>query len=66
VGTDETSANTMLYDAGFEIYAQYVYDVAPAGMVIDQDPPGWTEAEPGSYVTITISEGPAPEGAEYG
>jgi len=65
VGNDEASATSQLYAAGFGVYVEYRYDVAPATQVIAQTPAGWSEAAPGSYVTITVSEGPAPEGAVY-
>jgi eukaryotic-like serine/threonine-protein kinase len=67
VGLDQAAAEQALADAGFDVAVQS----RPAegnetpGTVVDQDPGGNAEAEPGSTVTITVAEesdeGPPPD-----
>jgi eukaryotic-like serine/threonine-protein kinase len=53
---DEESAKGQLSDAGFKAHAEHVDTDDPCldGFVIDQDPAGGTDAEPGVNVTIFV------------
>jgi serine/threonine-protein kinase len=52
----EGDAVAALEAAGFAVVVQYAPGPQAAGTVIDQDPPGESEAEVGSTVTITVDE----------
>jgi eukaryotic-like serine/threonine-protein kinase len=58
-GNSVTDAETKLADAGFDVVTQDVASDAPAGTVVDVDPPEGTEVEPGSTITISVSLGPS-------
>ncbi|WP_208028742.1 Stk1 family PASTA domain-containing Ser/Thr kinase [Rhabdothermincola sediminis] len=61
VGRTEAAARSLIERAGFvPDVRQREDDTVPAGQVISQDPPGRTQAERGSAVTIVVSAGPAP------
>src|SRR5829696_1500511 len=59
VGADEPSARAALTREGFEVESSRRTDDEPRGTVIGQDPSGGSEAEEGSTVAITVSDGPA-------
>jgi serine/threonine-protein kinase len=52
----EGDAVAALEAAGFAVVVQYAPGPQDAGTVIDQDPPGESEAEVGSTVTITVDD----------
>ncbi|WP_035847203.1 Stk1 family PASTA domain-containing Ser/Thr kinase [Kitasatospora azatica] len=60
-GQGKDAATKALTDAGFTVGSpQYASDdTVPLDSVISQNPPGGTKADPGSPVTLTISQGPA-------
>jgi serine/threonine-protein kinase len=53
---DEESAKAQLQDAGFKAHSERTDTDDPCldGFVIDQDPAGGSDAEPGSQVTIFV------------
>jgi beta-lactam-binding protein with PASTA domain len=60
IGKDEAKAKTVLRGAGFEVASRSVPKNlvgldAPRGVVLQQDPPAGSAAEPGSTVTLTVS-----------
>jgi serine/threonine-protein kinase len=57
VGLDEISARQQLESAGFRVQVvdQPTSDVTEDGLVVAQDPPGGTQADEGSVVTITVA-----------
>jgi beta-lactam-binding protein with PASTA domain/predicted Ser/Thr protein kinase len=59
---DEDSARQTLERSGFTVDVQdeVVTDPSQDGIVLTQDPPGGTEAKPGSTVTITVGRLPTP------
>jgi beta-lactam-binding protein with PASTA domain/predicted Ser/Thr protein kinase len=59
---DEDSARQALERSGFTVDVQdeVVTDPSQDGIVLTQDPPGGTEAKPGSTVTITVGRLPTP------
>jgi serine/threonine-protein kinase len=67
VGFDEATATAALQGAGFgvDVIEQPTLDPGENGLVADQDPPGDSQAEPGSTVTIVVLrfvvEEPPPE-----
>jgi beta-lactam-binding protein with PASTA domain/predicted Ser/Thr protein kinase len=60
---DEETARSQLEGAGFEARAERVDTDDPCldGIVIDQDPAGGTEAEPGTQVTIFVGRHRGPD-----
>ena len=55
-GDDEDAARQILEDAGFQVQVEDVAGPPPAdGTVVDQDPEGGTQADPGSTVTIFVA-----------
>lgn len=56
----ETSARLQLANAGFQVAVERQSSDADAGIVLEQDPQGGTNADEGSTVTIYVSLGPAP------
>jgi eukaryotic-like serine/threonine-protein kinase len=56
---DRGQAEAILENAGFEVAVKSVSRDAPAGKVLEQDPPAGEKADEGSTVTITVSLGPA-------
>jgi serine/threonine-protein kinase len=62
VGMSQEEAVDTLETAGYEVQSKGAYDGEVAeGVVISQDPPGGTVAEPGTRVTIVVSQGRSPE-----
>ena len=67
VGLEEAGAHQALTDAGFEVAVERrpAQGNETPGTVVDQNPPGNAEAEPGSTVTIVVAEesdeGPPPD-----
>jgi serine/threonine-protein kinase len=59
VGADEPSARAALTREGFQVESSRRTDDEPRGTVIGQDPSGGSEADEGSTVSITVSDGPA-------
>ncbi|HEY3374790.1 MAG TPA: PASTA domain-containing protein [Candidatus Aquicultor sp.] len=60
-GQTETDAATSLQAAGFTVKTVQAFsDTVPTGSVISQSPIAGASANPGSMVTITVSEGPTP------
>lgn len=58
VGKDQSQANDILEAAGFKLGSVNTSSSQrPYGEIIDQDPAGGSEAEKGSAVNITISDG---------
>ena len=57
---DVTVATQALEAEGFEVATEFVNDPAPPNQVTAQDPEAGTEAEDGSTVTLTVSQGPEP------
>jgi serine/threonine-protein kinase len=59
VGDSRQEAEVTLGQAGLRVaIGQEVPDESPAGTVIDQDPAGGQEVDPGSTVTLVLSAGP--------
>ena len=56
VGQSESTATTALENAGFSVDTRHVDSSDPAGTVIEQSKTG--SAEPGTTITITVSNGP--------
>jgi len=56
VGSDEGTAMQTLGDAGFgvDVLERPTLDPTEDGLVVDQDPAGGTEADPGQAVTIVV------------
>ncbi|MFN8110163.1 MAG: Stk1 family PASTA domain-containing Ser/Thr kinase [Thermoleophilia bacterium] len=59
IGFDATQAVSKLRTAGFHPTTEGVPDAAPKGQVIDQQPTAGTMVDPGSGVSLTVSEGPS-------
>jgi serine/threonine-protein kinase len=57
LGDEEDAARQVLEDAGFEVRVEEepTGDQAQNGRVVDQDPDGGSEADPGSRVTILVA-----------
>jgi hypothetical protein len=57
-GLTEAEATSMLEELGFEVSVvrQDVADESQVGVVLGQDPPGETEANPGDPVTLTVGQ----------
>ena len=61
VNLDVTAATAALEAEGFEVKTEFTNDPnAPANQVIAQDPAAGEEADEGSTVTLTVSQGPEP------
>jgi eukaryotic-like serine/threonine-protein kinase len=58
LGETEERATQVLDDAGFEVEITEVENPQPPGTVLEQDPRAGIEADEGSTVTLTVSEGP--------
>ncbi len=58
VGLDQETARTQLRDAGFQVNVLEVPSDSEPGTVVEQNPPGGTEATKGSTVRINVSTGP--------
>lgn len=58
VGSEEATAQAVLVRAGFKTDSVVKQSTSPKGQVIGQDPPGGEQADKGSTVTLTISDGP--------
>jgi serine/threonine-protein kinase len=56
-GFEQSRAERVLEDAGFEVAVRSVPNDAPEGRVLEQDPPAGDRADEGSTVTITVSKG---------
>jgi serine/threonine-protein kinase len=56
-GFEQSRAERVLEDAGFEVVVRPVPNDAPEGRVLEQDPPAGDRADEGSTVTITVSAG---------
>jgi eukaryotic-like serine/threonine-protein kinase len=61
IGLTEDDAIAALDDAGLEVNSVSGPSDEPQGIVFDQDPVEGTEVDPGTTVTISVSEGPAEE-----
>ncbi|MSX02259.1 MAG: Stk1 family PASTA domain-containing Ser/Thr kinase, partial [Actinobacteria bacterium] len=59
VGSDEASAQATLVKAGFKTDTVVRKSLTIKGKVIAQNPPGGEQADKGSTVTLTVSDGPA-------
>ncbi len=59
VGSDEALAQTVLARAGLKTDTTVKKSMTPKGQVIAQDPGGGSQADKGSTVTLTVSDGPA-------
>jgi serine/threonine-protein kinase len=59
VGADQASAQAKLRQEGFQTDAAPKTSDRPKGEVIGQDPSGGSQADKGSTVTLTVSDGPA-------
>ncbi|CAB4344661.1 unannotated protein [freshwater metagenome] len=59
VGSDEATAQAVLIRAGFKTDSVVKKSTSAKGQVIGQDPPGGEQADKGSTVTLTVSDGPA-------
>ncbi len=58
VGIDQVEASNSIESAGFTVTVKHAYsDTVEAGYVISQSPAGSSAANPGSAVTITVSDG---------
>jgi beta-lactam-binding protein with PASTA domain/tRNA A-37 threonylcarbamoyl transferase component Bud32 len=57
IGFEQSRAERVLEDAGFEVAVKSVPNDAPEGEVLEQDPPAGDRTDDGSTVTITISAG---------
>ncbi len=60
VQQDVTAATQALEAEGFEVTTEFVNDPAPPNQVTAQDPEAGAEAEEGSTVKLTVSQGPEP------
>ena len=60
VGQEVTAATQALEAEGFTVATEFVNDPAPPNQVIAQDPEAAAEADEGSTVTLTVSQGPEP------
>lgn len=58
VGSEEATAQAVLIRAGFKTDSVVKKSTSPKGQVIGQDPPGGEQADKGSTVTLTVSDGP--------
>jgi serine/threonine-protein kinase len=60
VGQDVEVARTALQDEGFEVTVESVAAPEPPNQVVGQNPEAGDEADVGSTVTLTVSQGPDP------
>ena len=60
VGQDVETARTALEDEGFEVTVESVAAPEPPNQVVSQNPEAGDEADLGSTVTLTVSQGPDP------
>ena len=58
VGSQEATAQAVLVRAGFKTDSVVKESTSPKGQVIGQDPSGGEQADKGSTVTLTVSDGP--------
>ena len=58
VGIDQATAQSTLVSAGFKTDSVLKQSSSPAGQVIAQDPPGGEQADQGSTITLSVSDGP--------
>ncbi|HEY3830910.1 MAG TPA: Stk1 family PASTA domain-containing Ser/Thr kinase, partial [Acidimicrobiia bacterium] len=58
-GDDSGAACASISTRGFQCSEKFVTDANNVGLVIDQNPPANTSAQPGSTVTITVGKEPA-------
>jgi beta-lactam-binding protein with PASTA domain/predicted Ser/Thr protein kinase len=58
LGKQQSQAEAILGDAGFEVSVTSTSNDAPKGTVLEQDPPAGETADKGSTVTISVSLGP--------
>ena len=68
VGLSYPEAENKLEESGFLLggVEEASSDTVPAGVIMKQDPPAGTSLEPNSYVYLTTSVGPHPEGSTNG
>ena len=59
VGSEESTAQAVLVRAGFKTDSVVKKSDSPKGQVVGQDPPGGEQADKGSTITLTVSDGPA-------
>ncbi len=59
IGSDEAAAQTVLISAGFKSDSVVKKSQLPKGQVIGQDPQPGEQANKGSTITLTVSDGPA-------
>ena len=59
VGYLYADAYSRLQSSGFTPVRQYVPDTSPKGTVIDESPPGNTQQDPGTTITLSVSKGPS-------
>ena len=57
LGEKEDRATELLEERGFDVEVEEFESEQPAGTVVEQDPRAGTEAEEGSTVTLSVSEG---------
>jgi beta-lactam-binding protein with PASTA domain len=60
-GENVDAARATLEDDGFTVETNEVDSDQPEGTVVDQDPKGGSEVEPGSTVTLDVSKGKSEE-----
>ncbi len=58
VGSEESTAQSVLARAGFKTDSVVKKSDSPKGQVVGQDPPGGEQADKGSTITLTVSDGP--------
>jgi serine/threonine-protein kinase len=68
VGLSYPEAEKRLEQSGFLLggVEEAPSDAVPAGVIMNQDPPAGTSLKPKSYVYLTTSVGPLPEGSTGG
>ncbi len=59
IGSDEAAAQAVLISAGFKSDSVVKKSQLPQGQVIGQDPQPGEQADKGSTITLTVSDGPA-------
>jgi len=59
VGSEESTAQAVLVRAGFKTDSVVKNSDSPKGQVVGQDPPGGEQADEGSTITLTVSDGPS-------
>jgi serine/threonine-protein kinase len=58
VGEPLSQAIDDLHAAGFNVNPSYVDNTAPANQVVGQDPPGGKKEPQGTYIKVSVSNGP--------